>query len=549
MFYIIDAIGPFFKGIEAKTVNWSKIPFAALEENGRVNAARFAEIRKDFKVFIRKIADIGYNAISLDDLAHLANFDFYHEDLQIKIKQYQNEYQKLFHIAKKAGLSIFINTDIMFYNPAIHRIISRQDQKIINLLKQALEQIFSLFPVDGVITRIGEPDGLDVQDDFLSRVTVKTARQARKYLQDLLPVFERFNKKLIFRIWTIGAYQIGDLIWNQKTYDRVFSGLPNGNLIISLKYGQTDFFSHLKLNPLFFRGFHSKIIELQTRREREGHGLNPYYIGLNYESYFQELKSVPNLAGISVWCQTGGWSKWKDITFLDNSRVINELNTYASLKIFKGQLSANQAIASFFGRTDYIEFFKKYNRIFRELLYFKGFSDQEFYLRKLRLPPLLWVWWDTITVNPLGIFLHNFFRVKEHSVCQKNIAELLELGQKLGFSDIDFYCDTLRMLVFCREALASQRSLSQLKRLALLHQNRYPHSYHFKITEEDFQGKGLLNIFLRLMLRQKPQYRLIDRLLMNPFVSNVILILLYLNKKNLPSFVNRKAAPLSLLFK
>ena len=126
MFYIIDAIGPFFKGIEAKTVNWSKIPFAALEENGRVNAARFAEIRKDFKVFIRKIADIGYNAISLDDLAHLANFDFYPEDLQLKIKQYQNEYQKLFHIAKKACLSIFINTDIMFYNPAIHRIISRR---------------------------------------------------------------------------------------------------------------------------------------------------------------------------------------------------------------------------------------------------------------------------------------------------------------------------------------------------------------------------------------------------------------------------------------
>jgi hypothetical protein len=66
-----------------------------------------------------------------------------------------------------------------------------------------------------------------------------------------LPVFEHFNKYLIFRTWTIGAYKIGDLIWNEKTYEQVLQGIQSKNFIVSMKYGDTDFFDQLRLDPLF----------------------------------------------------------------------------------------------------------------------------------------------------------------------------------------------------------------------------------------------------------------------------------------------------------
>ena len=62
--------------------------------------------------------------------------------------------------------------------------------------------------------RIGESDRLDVRGDtdFKSELHIKTPAQANRLLRTLLPVFEKHQRRLILRTWTVGAYRVGDFI-------------------------------------------------------------------------------------------------------------------------------------------------------------------------------------------------------------------------------------------------------------------------------------------------------------------------------------------------
>lgn len=113
--FIIDAIGLFFQGYKDAPINWSKIPFHHLERDGRVDCKKFQRIRDHFETFIERVADMGYNAISLDDVAHLVNFDWYPPELQQKIREYQAEYRELIAMARDLRLKVFITTDLMFF--------------------------------------------------------------------------------------------------------------------------------------------------------------------------------------------------------------------------------------------------------------------------------------------------------------------------------------------------------------------------------------------------------------------------------------------------
>ena len=153
-------------------------------------------------------------------------------------------------------------------------------------LRGLLDRFLTDFPeVAGVIVRIGESDGKDVHDDFRSQLVLKTPEQARAFLQEMLPVFERHGRRLIFRTWTVGAYPIGDLMWHRDTFARVFEGITSPALVVSMKYGESDFFRYLPLNRNFFRTPLAKIVELQSRREYEGCGEYPNFTGWLHERF------------------------------------------------------------------------------------------------------------------------------------------------------------------------------------------------------------------------------------------------------------------------
>ncbi len=178
-------------------------------------------------------------------------------------------------------MKIFVNTDVMFYNQDIEEQLLNGNSSETEIFKKAVENLLDFFPeIEGVIFRIGESDDLDAGGHFKSRLFLKTKKQANIFLKSLLPIFEKKSKYLIFRTWTVGAYELGDLMWNEKTYRDVFLGINSKNLIISMKFGDTDFFRYLRINPLFFIDDRKKIIELQTRREYQGFGEFPSVVSI-----------------------------------------------------------------------------------------------------------------------------------------------------------------------------------------------------------------------------------------------------------------------------
>jgi len=128
-------------------------------------------------------------------------------------------------------------------------------------------------------------DWLDVSDVVRSRLHVRTAHDARNLLLRLLPLFEKLGKKLILRTWTVGAHPIGDLIWHRDRVLQMTRALRSEALILSFKHGDSDFFRYLPLSEVLARIDLPKIIEFQGRREYEGAGEYPSFIGWDCERF------------------------------------------------------------------------------------------------------------------------------------------------------------------------------------------------------------------------------------------------------------------------
>ena len=182
--FMVDGIGPFFRGYARHRINWSKIPFDNMEFGGEFDAGRFAGIREDFIRFADAVAELGFNGITLDDLAHLSPHAGYSDRLASKVRRYRDAYAGLFEIAAARGLTPYVTTDVMFA-PSGHPELwgdLRRDGML--FLRDACESLFKDFPlVGGVIFRMGECDGRDVRGDFTSRLAIRTPSQARDFLR------------------------------------------------------------------------------------------------------------------------------------------------------------------------------------------------------------------------------------------------------------------------------------------------------------------------------------------------------------------------------
>lgn len=533
---IIDTIGPFIEDVSGETINWSKVNFAALETNGRLTASTRKKLAIRFDAYLRHIRTIGYNAISIDDLAHMAWPPFYNPSLSTLLADYSRLYTEIFSLAKRHGLAIYVTTDYLFSHPEIDKYCKNKRLSTQDFFVEILELVFEQFPqIDGVILRIGENDGKDVAGTFLSSLHLKTPEDANALLKRILPSFERREKTLIFRTWTVGVYAIGDLIWNPKTFDAVFASIQSKSLIISMKYGDTDFMRELTLNPLFFRSDHQKIIELQTRREWEGMGVYPSFVGWDYDTYRAQLAQARGVVGIHVWCQTGGWAKpaWSNITYGTKSSFWNELNTEITVHLFKSGLSLDNALRMFCtarniqDKDAFANLLKFSDTAIKKGLYIPEISRQPLYFRRSRIPTLLWLTWDKTLLNPLTIsVLKTLIRQPERAIkdsrdaviaieAMHRTAKQLHLPPDVLHS-IEFQLHTFRLFGRIREAILQDTSpniIQQLNRDILRYQKTYPEHYTvFPLNDKRY--RTLPYWLLSIALRRSSRYRVWDRLLL-----------------------------------
>lgn len=567
--YLIDAIGPFFRGIQRRTINWSKIPFdhLQLQEPGR--AEQWDRIRTDLERFASQTRAIGFNAVSLDDVIHLADHEWYEAEVRAKIAIYRNEFRRCFRVLQRHGFAIYLTMDYFSTTPAIRERKVAPDV----FIRDLLDRFLSEFPeIAGVILRIGESDGRDVHDDFRSELQLKTPDQANAFLSLLLPVFEKHHRKLIFRTWTVGAYRIGDLMWHRDTFARVLDGLQSDALIVSMKYGESDFFRYLPLNRNFFRTKVAKLIELQARREYEGCGEYPSFTGWEYERYAQELRHAENVVGCMVWCQTGGWVPFRRLAFIDSDAVWTELNTFVTLRVLKDNMHVEDAVRDFAWRIGcqdaqaLLELLRLADEAVRDLLYIEEFARQKLFFRRVRIPPMLQVYWHNIFISHSLRRVLRFF-VQDQEDCLRaatrsleRITQMKTFAQTAGLpvADIEFMHDTFHLLALSREYYFGPDDESMIERIRAAkkaYKQKYPKKgprYRYRV-KLDFKPLILQPRYvawgIKLLFRRKRGYRFVDRVITLHLLSMIYRVIAHRRPRWIPEFMRESAMGVDVLFK
>ncbi|TGK13998.1 glycosyl hydrolase family 67 [Leptospira fletcheri] len=565
---IADTSAPFFLEHAEGSVNWSKAPLSALEKkkNAIPSKKKHRRVRESFGKYTKRIAEIGFNSVTVDELCYLVPHPFFPEELNAKIRSYRKKYKKLFKIARAQKLRIFLTADFLSFHPTMTERTKGDLDACIDLFLIGLDGFFNDFPeVDGIVLRIGESDGVDVRADFKSKLLLKTPEQTNYFLRRSVPIFEKHNKLMIFRTWTLGAYEVGDLIWNPETYRKVFRNIRSDSLVISMKYGEGDFFRYLRLNPLFLQDDRPKLLELQARREYEGFGEYPSFVGWLYERYRTQLRHAKNLVGLSVWTQTGGWSSFRNFTFLKNSSFWNELNAFVSLKLFTKDWSVEKCVSKFYQgarQEEFYRFLKLSDRVIEDLLYDPEFAGKTYYLHRVRLPPLLHVTWDRVTVSDPFRFLYSALSgnpnlsIRSGESAFPLLDEMNRLAEKLDLPyNHEFQKETFYLLLLCRKLLYN-RDLSREETLleealekAKDYHERYPDTYRFHILPRKNLPGTFQKFLLRLFVRGRSRYRILDRILYHPALRFLYYLVYLRIRRRLPSFLNQQAMPVRELLR
>lgn len=565
---LIDGIGPFFRHYRKKRINWSKVPFAHLETETGIRAAYEETIPADFAQLVRRAAAMGFNGVTVDDVAHLVPSPHYPAGLNRRIGAYRALYRQLFAIADEAGLTPWVTTDVMFYAGSLEAAVGRRVAGFAPWLATACAELLATFPtLGGVVMRVGEADGMDVEGDFRSALVVRTPAALRALLEELLPVFERHERQLVFRTWSLGAYAVGDLMWNRDTFDKAFAGLESPSLVISMKYGESDFFRYLPLNRLFFRSRHRKLVEFQARREYEGFGAYPSFIGWESEVYLRELRQAPNLVGMSVWCQTGGWGKRRQLTFVRNSSVWVELNVFVLSRLARGDRCADAVRAFCESREPplppepFIEFLRLSDEVICKLLYMRELGEKKLFFRRLRLPPQLIVFWDRILVSQTARAVLRCL-VEDHQACleeaRAGLAALRRMRRLAGIHGLPqkglaFQEATFALLAEAREYFFGcdpDGALARIHRRSMFYRKRFRRHYAVDVTAgPPVRWQRALRWGLQLLLRRQRGYRMVDQVFTLRLVSWFYPLLKRWQRRAIPAFAEEQAMGLDVLFK
>lgn len=565
---LVDGISPFFRGYKKKRVNWSKIPFGHLETESGLKPELCRRIEEDFAGYCGRVAALGYNAITLDDVAHLTDWEGYAPAVRCKIAAYRAFYSRLFEIAAGHGLAVYLTTDLMFYTAELRAAIGTSPVRAGRWLGEAATGLFRHFPqLAGIVTRFGESDGCDVRGDFRSHLIIRTTRQLRQFIATLLPFFRQSGKTWIFRTWSVGVYPIGDLMWHRRRFRKAFAGFADPHFILSLKYGESDFFRYLPLNANFFRIPHQKIIELQARREYEGFGEFPSFVGWDYEAYLDKVREAPGFRGAMVWAQTGGWSRFRRLTYVKDSSIWVELNVHVTAALLHGD-SCDAAIGQFAASRlpdcppgVLVRFLRLADKAILDTLYIREFAESKLFFRRLRMPPTFNVMWDRMVITHLAKRFARFFvRDRERSIEEAwggvaAVEDMIRLAAENGIPDqgLALQLDTFRLLACCRDYFFRPFTPELAQRLprikadyAAAHRPRYRVRLDLAPTRVRKYHLRLLHL---LLFRQRRGYRVIDHILALRLLPAIYPLVAFAIRRRLPKSVRRQAMGVEVVFK
>jgi len=572
---IIDGIGPFFRHVKIKRINWSKIPFGHLPKDREEFSVVFTQIAADFETLCQQAVLHGFNAVTLDDLAHLADHAWLEPDLRDTIDHYRQAFVQLFTIAERHGLRVLITSDVFTASEAIRQRIGTDREKVHAFLIELLDRFFDDFPiVDGIVFRIGESDGHDVSDALRSELYLRSAKMGNHFLRDILPIFERWNKKLIFRTWTVGAYPVGDLMWHTTTLRKLLKNITSDALILSMKHGDSDFFRYLDLNPNIIDSPVHTIVEFQAKREYEGAGEFPAFVGNEHAHIRDQILTLPHVCGISVWCQTGGWLPFRRLTFLEPEGIWNAINTAVTAYLVNHpQSTPRDAVHAWAKITNHqgdpeklYELLEISEIIINQLWYISEYAEKNLYFRRVRIPPLMWIYWDSVFVSfPVKRIFKHLVNDKQRALdettaSEKLLEHMIQLAKPAGVpvNDIQFLQDTGTVLAAARRYFFtpfSEERVEEVNAAKRAYKQNWPKGgvrsrFKIKVSFKHFDiGQRRLTVLFALAFRKSRRYRILDRVILLHLLSFVYRVFHKRRRKLVPKFARKRAMGVDVVFK
>ncbi len=291
-----------------------------------IDEAAFRQVEDQFRDYLQRMISYGYNGIIVNGFLEYVNFDrvgdgmdIYGPDSEYRQRHlvFRQKFGRLFQYAHHLGLIVILKTDMIALTSPLERYFKQRlggldatRPELWAVYNAGLEELFEVLPwVDGLMIRIGEAGAVYNLNgwDYYSALRVTTPAAVQTMLTHLVSVAEKWDKKILFRTWSIGVGDVGGMHTRPKDYDQVLGPLNSPHLVVSTKYSQGDFFSYLPLNPTLKAGSQSRLVELQARREFEGFGALPNYTAPLYQTALLELRRHnPNILGVWLWTQDGG---------------------------------------------------------------------------------------------------------------------------------------------------------------------------------------------------------------------------------------------------
>ncbi len=428
-------------GILPDTANWGigyehnvhRFEDLIQSEPPYLNPAAYARIGSELNQYLDKLKQFNINGIVFPAFLELVTFEgrkgkdaVYQESdgYQKRHRALQEGYGKWIKEIRNKGIEVFLYTDMVALTPPLEAWLTSHygtpdGEKVgfWDIYKEGLEEVFTRMPeVSGIMLRIGEAGSIYNKPgwDYYSQLDVRSEKALNRMLTAFLEVAEKYNKQIIFRSWSVGIGEIGDMHTNPETYAKVLGNIHSPNLIVSTKYSRGDFYSWLPFNETLLQGSHRRIAEFQLRREFEGFNAFPNYMGPLYQKALLDFtRKNEHFDGVWLWTQEGGPLRAGPLSIypLHGFNLITDLNVYAM-----GQLVNNPKadirkvtsdwVALNFGSDSVLnqtvtEVMMQSHATVQKGLYIGPFAKYDVRALGLEPPPMLWIFeWEIVGGSP-----------------------------------------------------------------------------------------------------------------------------------------------------
>ncbi|WP_243077312.1 hypothetical protein [Microbacterium sp. SS28] len=382
---------------------------------------------EDWETFLAHSVANGYNAVSWPGFIEFATFEqvpgVYPEgDPHVaRALALREAFGPFWDRAAELGVKIFLRTDMPTLTPELASYFDREfggldteNPELWQVYTAALDELYAAEPaLSGILIRIGEGGNVYQEPgwDYYSEIAVRTVEAVRTMLETYSAQAEASAREVIFRTWSVGIGDVGDMHTDAESYHAVLDGLDSPALIVSTKYTLGDFYSWLPLNDTLAVGDQRRIVELQSRREFEAFGSFPNDLGAEYQWALQTLLSEnPHIEGIWTWTQDGGpWRAGPMSLYLKTGFwQLYELNTQAAAALARdpqtdiGQVTVDWAKEWFSDDPATVEAIADAMTHSREAiaqgLYIEPFAEVRTFALGLEPPPQMWIFeWDILT--------------------------------------------------------------------------------------------------------------------------------------------------------